>query len=89
MNKTDPSNSASENNWGDWKSWTPEYFLSVLLYELRTPLTVIKGYVEILSNEKEKEHHSQALESISKTVVRMEKLQENIAEYLRDLKTKS
>ena len=85
MNETDSAGLESNNDSDDWKSWSPEFFLAVLLHELRTPIMVISGYAKILSNEEMKENHPQALESISKNIERLEKLCDDIAEYRNEL----
>ncbi len=89
MNETDSSGPESNNNSDEWKSWPPEFFLLNLVYELRTPLMMIKGYAEILGNETMKEHHPRAIESISKTTEKMEKILEGIAEYRNELERRS
>jgi signal transduction histidine kinase len=68
---------------------TPKEFLATMLHELRTPMMLIKGYVGILSNEKAKEHHPKAIEAISYSIDRMEKLWEDMAAYMRKLMQKS
>ena len=88
MNEIDPEDIASKPDSEEWKSWPPEFFLTVLLPELRTPLIVIKGYTEILADEKMKNHHSQALEIISKNIEKIEKLCEGIAEYRNELQSR-
>jgi signal transduction histidine kinase len=60
-------------------------FLTSLLYELRTPVMVIKGYTQILSNEAMKEHHPRAIESLAKVADEMEKILDGIAEYRNEL----
>jgi len=82
MNDSDSSNLESEN---DWKLATPKEFLNIALHELRTPMTIISGYVEILSNEKQKEHHPEAIKVISDSIQKMEKVCEDIATYTREL----
>jgi two-component system, OmpR family, phosphate regulon sensor histidine kinase PhoR len=82
MNDSDSSNLESEN---DWKLATPKEFLNIVLHELRTPMTIISGYVEILSNEKQKEHHPEAIKVISDSIQKMEKVCEDIATYTREL----
>jgi signal transduction histidine kinase len=81
MNESDSSNNEYKKS-DEWKSWSPEFFLSVLLHETRTPLMIIKGYVEILSNEETKEQHPQALKSISRAVGTLEDLWEDTRDYL-------
>ena len=81
MNEIDPQDIASNRDSEEWKSWPPELFLTILLPELRAPILAIKGYAEILSDEKRKEHHPQALERISKNIESLQKLCEGIAEY--------
>jgi len=65
MNELDSPNDENEKS-DEWKSYTPEVFLNVLWYELRTPLIAIKGFAGILSNQTTKELHPMALESLSK-----------------------
>jgi len=86
MDEIDSSNLESEN---DWKSAPPKEFLNIVLHELRTPMTLISGYVEILSNEKQKELHPEAIRVISDSIQKMEKLCEDIASYTRELMRKS
>jgi len=57
MNETDSSNLENNNSSDDWRSWPPEDYLHTLVHELRTPLMVIAGYTEILSDETRKELH--------------------------------
>lgn len=85
MNETNSQNTESKPNSEEWKSWPPEFFLPVLLYEPRTPLMAIKGYAKILSDEKAKEHHPKMLENMSKAIERIEKLCEGVADYRREL----
>ena len=88
MNEIDPQDIASKSYSEEWKSWSPEFFLTILLPELRTPILAIKGYAEILSDEKRKEHHPQALDRISKNLESLEKLCEAIAEYRNELQSR-
>jgi signal transduction histidine kinase len=81
MNETDSQHRESNQNSDEWKSWPPELYLAVLLHELRTPIMMIKGYAQILSNESAGEHHLQAIENISRTAERLEQIWEGIAEY--------
>jgi len=81
MSETDSQPIESNLNSEEWKSWPPESYLAVLLHELRTPIMIIKGYAQILSNESAKEHHPQAIENISKTVEKLEQIWDGIAEY--------
>ena len=85
MNETDSSKPESNFNPDEWKTSSPDIFLTILLPELRTSLTVIKGYTEILADEKMKVHHPQALEIISKKLETMMKLCDDIAEYRNEL----
>ena len=88
MNETDTQASESDQNSDEWKSWPPEFFLTVLLPEIWTPLTVIKGYTEILADEKMKAHRPQALDSISKNIEKIENLCYEIAEYRNELQSR-
>lgn len=85
MDDTNSLNNDLNNNRDDWRSWSPQMFLTSLLYELRTPVTVIKGYTQILSNEAMKEHHPRAIESLAKVADEMEKILDGIAEYRNEL----
>jgi len=85
MNGTDTPDSQINDNSDDWKSVTPKEFLATMLHELRTPMTIISGYVKILSNEKQKEHHPEALKAISASIEKMEKLYEDMMAYGRKL----
>ena len=85
MNGTESAAPESNNDSDEWKTWSPEVFLTVLIPEFRTPLIVIKGYTTILADENMKEKHAQALEIISKKIETMMKLCEGIAEYRNEL----
>lgn len=85
MNETHSPDNDSNDNGEDWRSWSPQMFLTSLLYELRTPVMVIKGYTQILSNEAMKEHHPRAMESLAKVADEMEKILDGIAEYRNEL----
>ncbi|HEX5940779.1 MAG TPA: histidine kinase dimerization/phospho-acceptor domain-containing protein [Anaerolineales bacterium] len=85
MDDTNSLNNDLNNNRDDWRSWSPQMFLTSLLYELRTPVMVIKGYTQILSNEAMKEHHPRAIESLAKVADEMEKIFDGIAEYRNEL----
>ena len=89
MNEANSSNPGWENDSGDWKPSTPKEFINTMLHEFRTPITVIKGYVEVLSNEKQREHHPEAIKAISASIERMEKLYEDMMAYARELMEKS
>ena len=88
MNDIDSQDSEIEPQSDDWKSWSPELFLTILLPELRTPLIAIKGYIEILADEKRKEHHPQALEFISKNIESLVRLCDDIAAYRNELQNR-
>jgi signal transduction histidine kinase len=88
MNETNSASIESNNHSDDWKSWPPELFLANLLHEIRTPVMIIKGYAKFLSAEKTTEHFPEALESISKSVERLEKACEDIAEYRKALENR-
>lgn len=85
MSEPDSLNLESENDSEDGKPSTPKEFINTMLHEFRTPITVIKGYVEILSNETQKEHHPDAIKAISTSIGRMEKLYEDMMGYAREL----
>jgi signal transduction histidine kinase len=85
MNETNSRDNDSNDNREDWRAWSPELFMTSLLYELRTPVIVIKGYTQILSNEAMKEHHPRAIESLAKVADEMEKILDGIAEYRNEL----
>jgi nitrogen-specific signal transduction histidine kinase len=61
MNHTDSLNPESNNNLDEWKSWPPDAVLHAVMSELKSPLTSIKGYAQLLSNESTKEFHSKYL----------------------------
>jgi signal transduction histidine kinase len=84
MNGSDSQNNDNKKS-DEWKSWSPEDFLSNLTHELRTPLMGISGYVEILSNETRKELHPRALENISTYIERLEVVINDNAEYRHEL----
>jgi signal transduction histidine kinase len=89
MNGSDSASQELNNNSEEWKSWPPEFFLTVLVPELWTPLMAIKGYAEILADESMKEHHPQALEIISKNLEKIAKLCDGIAEYRNELMSRN
>jgi len=82
-------NSEESDNSDEWKSWTPKEFLSTTIHELRTPILLIAGYTELLSNEEAKELHPRAIENISQAVRRLEVVIDGMAAYLRELMEKS
>jgi signal transduction histidine kinase len=84
MNESDLLNNEGEKS-EEWRSWTPEAFLSTLVHELRTPLMAIKGYAGILSDEARKDLHPTALEHLSISIERLEKVIEGIPEYAHEL----
>jgi signal transduction histidine kinase len=88
MSKLDLPGSKWNKDSDEWKSWPPDFFLSVLLHELRNPLMLIKGYVEILSDETAKEHHPVALETISKNIEKLEQIYGDITDYIGELRKK-
>ena len=81
MNSSESPNTKNDKT-EEWRTWTPAQTLSNFLHESRTPLIIIKGYTQILSNNEAKEHHPEAFESISKAVGRLEELWEGMADYL-------
>lgn len=89
MNSFESKNSQWNKKLDELKSRSPDFFLSALLHELRNPLMLIKGYVEILSDESAREHHQLALETISKNIERMEQRFEDISDYILELRRKS
>ena len=60
MSHLDIENNEDQN---DWKSQPPEEMLSRYLHEIRNPLSLMKGWVGILSNEEAKELHPKALDN--------------------------
>ncbi len=80
MNESDSTNNEDKKS-EEWISWPPEKMLSIFLHEFRTPLMIIKGYVDILSNEERQEQHPEALKSISNAVKRLEDLWEDMRDY--------
>jgi len=84
MNESDSPNNENEKS-DEWKSWPPEDFLSNLTHELRTPLMIISGYAEVLSDETRKELHPKALENISTNIKRLEEAINDISEYRHEL----
>lgn len=86
MNRFEEKDPKWNGNLDDLKSRLPEIFLSALLHELRNPLMLIKGYVEILSDESAREHHPLALETISENIRRMEQRFEDISDFIFELR---
>jgi len=89
MDETDSSNPESNNKSDEWKSWTPKEFLATTLHELRTPIILIKDWIEILSNEETKELHPKAIEDISQAARRLEDVMDGMTDYLRELMKES
>jgi len=89
MEDEDLLNSEENNRTDERKSRTPKEFLSMAIHELRTPIMLIKGYTEILSNEETKELHSEAVETISQAVKRLDDVVNGMGDYLRELMEKS
>lgn len=85
MDETNSPHNDSNENRHDWRSWSPQMFLTSLLYELRTRVMVIKGYTQILSNQAMKERHPRAIESLANVADEMEKILDGIAEYRNEL----
>jgi signal transduction histidine kinase len=88
MKESDSSDIEGNYKPYDWKSQPPEDVLSDYLHEIRTPLSIIRGYVGILSNDAFKEKHPLALESISKCAERIEELNEHLIDYMGELRRK-
>ena len=86
----DPNLSNSENDKfpaiSISKSTPPEEVLEAFINELKSPLTSIKGWVEILSLETAKELHPRALQSILYVIDRIEAVEQEIKAYLNELK---
>ena len=77
MNTSDSSHPSD-----DWNSSSPEEFLAIMRHELRNPIAVMKGWVEILSNESTRDHHPKAIEIISQKIDVIEKLHQRLGEYV-------
>ena len=73
----------------DWRSWTPRQFLSTTIHELRTPIMLIHGYTELLSNEESKELHPKAIENIFRAIGRLDEVIDDMSAYLRKLMEES
>lgn len=86
MHESDSQNNEKSEK---WKSWPPETFLHNLTHELRTPLMVIKGYAEVLSDETRKEFHQKALENISIYIKKLDEVITGIPEYLHELEKRN
>ena len=82
-------NDSPKNKSDEWKSWPPEFYLAVLLHELRTPMMTIKGWVKILSNKNATELHPKALEGISYSIEKIERIYDGITDYYQELTRKS
>jgi len=89
MDRFDSKDPKWNDNLDELKSRSPEFFLSALLHELRNPLMLIKGYMEILSDESAREHHALAIATISENIRRMEQRFEDISDYIGELRRKS
>jgi len=83
MDEEIPSNSELNDKLENWKQWTQREFLTVLLPELRTPVTIIAGFTQILSDETKKELHPRAIKSIQNAVETLYRLCNDIADYNR------
>lgn len=84
MNETDLPNDEDKTS-DEWKSWPPETYLHNLTHELRTPLLLISGYTDVLSDETIKEMHPQAIKIISKYIGELARVIDSIPEYAREL----
>ncbi len=72
-----------------WKTRPPEEVLEAFINELSGPFASIKGYVEMMRLSNSEEIRLKALDVIPKLIERIEKEEEQIKEYLVDLKRKS
>jgi len=66
-------------------SLNPEEFLATLIHEFRNPIMIAKGWVGILSDEKNKELHPKAIEGISQAIGKLEEAYEGMADTTVDL----
>lgn len=87
MKKSDSSNNENKKS-DEWKSQPPEDVLFHYLHEIRNPVSLMKGWVGILSNEEVKELHPKALDSISKCLERIEEVNERLTDYAGELRRK-
>ena len=88
MNESDSSDIENNENPNDWKSQSPEDVLFHYLHEIRNPVSLMKGWTGILSNEDVKESHPKALDNISKCLEKIEELNERLTDYARELRRK-
>lgn len=89
MEDRDSTSPISEKYSNDWKSMPPEWFLSIMLHELRTPILTIKGFATILSDETQKEMHPGAIEAILSNAKRLDQLWNDMANYNGELMRRS
>jgi signal transduction histidine kinase len=88
----DQQNSAENKEYGSleyWKTRPPEELLEAFINELRGPFASIKGYIEMMRLSDSEEIRVKALDIIPEILDRIEKEEEQIKEYLVDLKNKS
>ena len=84
MNEDDSSNPKSNNYSDDWKSWRPAAVLHAVMSELLNPLTTIKGYAQLISNESAKEFHPEYAKAILTIVDKLETMRKETVEYLNN-----
>lgn len=71
MNEVD-SHLNAEKSLDQWKPATTEELFHSMVHELRTPIAVISGYATLLTNDKVKHLHPEAIESILRAAKRLE-----------------
>ena len=90
MNDTSPREFDNYGSLEYGKSRPPEEVLEAFINELKSPLTSIKGWVEMMRLEDSKDLRSKALDVIPKIIERIEKVEEEIIKpYLIEFKGKS
>lgn len=84
----DKEDSFTNNNFDNWKSWSPDVVLHALVSESKSPLTTIKGYAQILSCESSQELHATTITGILNSVEHLEIVMKDVMSYLNDYQVK-
>ena len=88
MNEIDSSNPNAEQALNRSKPSTTEELFHTMVHELRTPIAVISGYATLLANDKLKNLHPEAIESILRASKKLEILLKDAVDDYRNLTEK-
>ena len=89
MNEIDSSEHEAYGTLEYWKMKPPEEVLEAFINELRGPHSSIKGWIKIMQMDQSQEMRLRALDTIFKTIERIEKVEELIKDYLVEFKKRS